>query len=70
MQSIMDNSCFSYENLNALSWCCGSISGNLPDDEEKIFFIKTLKNLLNLVESKKGKEAKATIASNIMYLVG
>ena len=70
MEKIMDGSEFSYENLNCLSWCCGSISGNLPDNEERAFFIKTLKNLLHLVENKKGKEAKATIAANIMYLVG
>ena len=37
---------------------------------ELSFFIKTLKNLLTLVENKRGKEAKATIAANIMYLVG
>ena len=70
MDKIMDGSVFSYENINCLCWCCGSISGNLPDDEERSFFIKILKNLLHLVENKKGKESKATIAANIMYLVG
>ena len=34
--------------------------------EERSFFIKSLRNLLSLVEKKKGKEAKATIAANIM----
>jgi exportin-1 len=53
-----------------LCWAAGSISGTQSDDEERSFFIKTLKNLLNLVENKRGKEAKATIAANIMYLVG
>jgi hypothetical protein len=38
--------------------------------EERRFFIKTLKDLLNLVDIKKEKEAKATLASNIMYMVG
>ena len=38
--------------------------------DEKNFFIKFLKSLLKLVENKKGKEAKATIASNIMFIVG
>lgn len=69
----MDDSEFSFENLNTLCWAAGSISGTLPDNgsqlilEEKTFFIRSLKNLLNLVEKKKGKEAKATIAANIMY---
>jgi exportin-1 len=66
----MDNSEFSFENLNTLCWAAGSISGSLPDNDERTFFIKFLKNLLKLVEMKKGKEAKATIASNIMYIVG
>ncbi len=70
MEKIMDGSEFSYENLNCLCWAAGSISGTLPDDEERGFFIKTLKNLLTLVEQRRGKEAKATIAANIMYLVG
>ena len=70
MEKIMDGSEYSYENLNSLCWAAGSISGTLPDDEERNFFIKTLKNLLSLVENKRGKEAKATIAANIMYLVG
>ena len=70
MEKIMEGSEFSYENLNCLCWAAGSISGTLQDDEERSFFIKTLKNLLTLVENQRGKEAKATIAANIMYLVG
>ncbi len=38
------------------------------NQEEKNFFIKCLKNLLTLIDIKKGKEAKATIAVNIMFL--
>ena len=37
--------------------------------EERLFFIGILRDLLNLVEYKQGKENKATIASNIMYIV-
>lgn len=66
----MDDTEFSYENLNTLCWAAGSISGSLSINDERNFFIKFLKNLLKLVEQKKGKEAKATIASNIMYIVG
>ncbi len=72
----MEGSEFSYDNLNTLCWAAGSLSENLPYDgykfilEERSFFIKTLRDLLTLVDIKKGKEAKATIASNIMYLVG
>ena len=38
------------------------------NQEEEKFFKKCLKNLLKLVDIKKGKEAKATIAANIMFL--
>jgi hypothetical protein len=34
---------FSFDKLNCLCWAIGSISGHLPDDEEKGFFIKSLK---------------------------
>jgi len=37
------------------------------NQEERNFFIKCLKNLLTLVDIKKSKEAKATIAANIMF---
>ena len=39
------------------------------NQEERNFFIKCLKNLLTLVDIKKSKEAKATIAANIMFLI-
>jgi exportin-1 len=42
----------------------------MPEKEERSFFITTLRNLLQLCESKKGKENKAVIASCIMYVVG
>jgi exportin-1 len=56
--------------LNSLSWTVGSLCGTMPEKEERSFFITTLRNLLQLCESKKGKENKAVIASCIMYVVG
>ena len=41
----------------------------LEDDERK-FLVTVIKELLGLCEQKRGKENKAIIAANIMYVVG
>jgi len=56
--------------LNSTSWAIGCISGSLSEDEEKKFVVTVIKYLLGLCENKKGKTAKASVASNIMYVVG
>lgn len=67
----MEGSEWSFDNINSICWAVGAISGHMPtQDEEKFFLIKVIKNLLVLVEKKKGKENKAVVASNIMYVVG
>ena len=38
--------------------------------DEKRFLVTVIKDLLGLCEQKKGKDNKAIIASNIMYIVG
>jgi exportin-1 len=61
---------WSWNNLNTLCWAIGSISGAMTEDEEKRFLVTVIKDLLGLCEQKKGKDNKAVIASNIMYVVG
>jgi exportin-1 len=61
---------WSWNNLNTLCWAIGSISGALTESAEKTFLVRVIKDLLNLCEQKKGKDHKAVIASNIMYVVG
>uniref|UniRef100_U5ELY4 Exportin-1 n=1 Tax=Corethrella appendiculata TaxID=1370023 RepID=U5ELY4_9DIPT len=61
---------FSWKNLNTLCWAIGSISGAFFEDDEKRFLVTVIKDLLGLCEHKKGKDNKAIIASNIMYVVG
>merc|ERR1711957_722112 len=56
--------------LNKLCWAIGSISLTMTEDEEKRFLVTVIKDLLGLCEMKKGKDNKAVIASNIMYVVG
>lgn len=56
--------------LNSTSWAIGCISGSLNEDEEKKFVVTVIKYLLGLCEIKKGKTNKASVASNIMYVVG
>lgn len=42
----------------------------MPEEDEKRFLVTVIKDLLGLCEQKKGKDNKAIIASNIMYVVG
>merc|ERR1711970_1037641 len=42
----------------------------MNEDAEKRFLVVVIKDLLGLCEQKRGKDNKAIIASNIMYVVG
>jgi len=55
--------------LNSLCWAIGSISDALSEDYAKSFIVHVIKLLLSLCELKRGKENKALIAANIMYVV-
>lgn len=44
--------------------------GAFCEEDEKRFLVTVIKDLLGLCEQKKGKDNKAIIASNIMYVVG
>ncbi|CAI5450936.1 unnamed protein product [Caenorhabditis angaria] len=61
---------FSWKNLNRLCWAVGSISGTMTEEDEKRFLVLVIRDLLGLCEQKRGKDNKAVIASNIMYVVG
>mmetsp|Transcript_3884 Transcript_3884/g.9253 ORF Transcript_3884/g.9253 Transcript_3884/m.9253 type:complete len:1088 (+) Transcript_3884:342-3605(+) len=61
---------FDWNILNTLCWAIGSISGAMSEDEEKRFLVTVIKDLLGLCEQKRGKDNKAVVASNIMYVVG
>uniref|UniRef100_A0A8C6ME46 Exportin-1 n=1 Tax=Nothobranchius furzeri TaxID=105023 RepID=A0A8C6ME46_NOTFU len=61
---------WSWRNLNMLCWAIGSISGAMHEEDEKRFLVTVIKDLLGLCEQKRGKDNKAIIASNIMYIVG
>ena len=66
----VDGTAWSWNNLNTLCWAIGSISGAMAEDEEKRFLVTVIKDLLGLCEQKRGKDNKAVVASNIMYVVG
>ncbi|CAD5224178.1 unnamed protein product [Bursaphelenchus okinawaensis] len=61
---------FSWKNLNTLCWAIGSISGAMREEDERRFLVTVIRDLLGLCEQKRGKNNKAVIASNIMYVVG
>ncbi|KAL0709626.1 hypothetical protein Bca4012_016604 [Brassica carinata] len=61
---------WAWNNLNTLCWAIGSISGSMSEDQENRFLVMVIRDLLNLCEITKGKDNKAVIASNIMYVVG
>ena len=66
----VDGTEWGWNVLNTLCWAIGSISGAMNEEEEKRFLVTVIKDLLGLCEMKKGKDNKAVIASNIMYVVG
>ncbi|KAJ3856299.1 CRM1 C terminal-domain-containing protein [Lentinula lateritia] len=66
----VDGSEWSWQNLNTLCWAIGSISGAMNEDTEKRFLVTVIKDLLGLCEIKRGKDNKAVVASDIMYIVG
>ncbi|KAJ1959604.1 Karyopherin transporter, partial [Dipsacomyces acuminosporus] len=66
----MDGSEWSWSNLNKLCWAIGSISGAMSEDQERRVLVIIIKDLLSLCELKRGKDNKAVVASNIMYVVG
>lgn len=61
---------FSWNGLNTLCWAIGSISGAMGELDEKRFLVSVIKDLLRLCEEQRGKDNKAVVASNIMYIVG
>ena len=66
----IDESEWSWHNINTLCWAIGSISGTMNEEMEKRFLVSVIKDLLSLTEIKRGKDNKAVVASNIMYIVG
>jgi exportin-1 len=70
LQNQVNGTEWSWKNLNTLCWAIGSISGAMHEEDEKRFLITVIKELLGLCVQKRGKDNKAIIASNIMYVVG
>lgn len=61
---------FTWNGLNTLCWAIGSVSGAMSENDEKRFLVTVIKDLLRLCEEQRGKDNKAVVASNIMYIVG
>ncbi|KAI9734835.1 MAG: Karyopherin transporter [Cirrosporium novae-zelandiae] len=70
LQRQVDGTEWSWANCNTLCWAIGSISGAMSEETEKRFLVTVIKDLLGLTEMKRGKDNKAVVASNIMYIVG
>ena len=66
----VDDSEWDWNVLNTLCWSIGSISGAMTEDAERRYLVQIIKDLLGLCEQKRGKDNKAIIATNIMYVVG
>ena len=58
-----------FAELNSLCWSIGAVAGSMPPDVEKSFLVVVIKILLSLCEVQQSKNAKAIIASCIMYVV-
>lgn len=69
LEAVMKSPVFSWSDLNCLGWAVGSISGAMSVEMERDFVVCVLRCLLTLCDEKSGKDNKAIIASNIMYVV-
>lgn len=49
---------------------CRALNLVVDEETEKRFLVTVIKDLLGLCEMKRGKDNKAIVASNIMYIVG
>jgi len=58
------------DRLYRLCWSIGCLSDILNVNDERAIVISVIKDLLTLCEKKVGKDNKACVASNIMYVVG
>ena len=65
----VSNNQFTWGGLNTLCWAIGSISGAMEEGAEKQFLVIVIKDLFDC-EEQKGKDNKAVVATNIMYIVG
>lgn len=70
MQRQVDRSEWSWHNLNTLSWAVGAISMAMPEQDESELFVKIIIDLLSLFKGMQGKESRAVIASNVMFIAG
>ncbi|KAI5149314.1 exportin-1 [Enteropsectra breve] len=59
-----------YNGLNQLCWSIGAIAGALEESVERNFFVSIIKSLLTLCEIRHSRAEKATIATNIMFVIG
>jgi len=59
---------WTWQGLNTLCWAIGSVSGSMGEDQENRFLVTVIRDLLNLCEVTRGKDNKAVIASNIMWV--
>jgi hypothetical protein len=59
-----------WNTLNRLCWAIGSISGAQNEEAEKKFLVAVIQDLLSMCGTTQGKDNKAVIATNIMYIVG
>ncbi|RNF13654.1 putative exportin 1 [Trypanosoma conorhini] len=70
MQKQLDRSEWSWHNCSTLSWAVGAVSMALPAAHESTLFVVIIRGLLDLCKEMQGKENRAVIASNIMFVVG
>ncbi|KAJ7063298.1 CRM1 C terminal-domain-containing protein [Mycena amicta] len=64
----VDGSEWSWANINSKRISFFD-RGSMSEEQEKRFLVTVIKELLGLVELKRGKDNKAVIASDIMYIV-
>eukprot|EP00917_Polyrhabdina_sp_WS-2016_P023147 GHVP01050148.1.p1 GENE.GHVP01050148.1~~GHVP01050148.1.p1 ORF type:complete len:1069 (+),score=187.75 GHVP01050148.1:61-3207(+) len=70
LSALSDPSKWSWNRINTVCWAVGSISGTLEKEAEQTFLVFVIRDLLSLCDEKEGKDNKAVVASDIMYVIG
>lgn len=61
---------FSRNNVNAVCWTVGSISGAMPKNVEARLLTIVIEWLMQMCNVQRGNDDDAIVASNVMYVVG
>ncbi|EPY20866.1 exportin-1 [Strigomonas culicis] len=70
MEKQLDRSEWSWDNCSRLAWAVGAISLAMPPEQESALFTTIISGLLTLCKESHGKDNRAAVASNVLFVAG